>query len=37
MVVDILSVMLALNDIKKTERNLAKTHTVLKENKEVKP
>ena len=36
MVVDILSVMLALNDIKKTERNLAKTHTVLKENKEVK-
>ena len=36
MVVDILSVLLALNDIKKTERNLAKTHTVLKENKEVK-
>ena len=36
MVIDILSVMLALNDIKKTERNLAKTHTILKENKEVK-
>ena len=36
MVVDILAVMLALNDIKKTERNLAKTHTILNENKEVK-
>ena len=32
MIVDILSVMLALNDIRKTERNLAKTHIVLKEN-----
>jgi len=36
MIVDILSVMLALKDIKKTKRNLAKTHTVLKDNKEVK-
>lgn len=36
MIVDILSVMLALNDIRKTKRNLAKTHTILKENKEVK-
>lgn len=36
MIVDILSVMLALNDISKTKRNLAKTHTILKENKEVK-
>lgn len=35
-VVDILSVMLALNDIKKTERNLAKIHTILNENKEAK-
>ena len=34
MVVDILSVMLALDDIDKTERNLAKTHTALNENKE---
>ena len=36
MIVDILSVMLALNDIRKTKINLAKTHTILKENKEVK-
>lgn len=36
MIVDILSVMLALNDIRKTKKNLAKTHTILKENKEVK-
>ena len=36
MVVDILSVMLALNDIRKTERNLAKTHKVLNEQKEMK-
>ena len=36
MIVDILSVMLALNDIRKTERNLAKTHIVLKENCEAK-
>jgi hypothetical protein len=34
--VDILSVTLALKDIKKTEKNLAKTHTVLTENKEIK-
>ena len=36
MIVDILSVTLALKDIKKTEKNLAKTHTVLTENKEIK-
>lgn len=36
MIVDIFSVMLALNDTKKTERNLAKTHTVLNDNKEMK-
>lgn len=36
MIVDILSVMLALNDMKKTERNLAKTYTILNDNKEMK-
>ena len=36
MIVDILSVMLALNDMKKTERNLTKTYTVLNDNKEMK-
>ena len=35
MIVDILSVMLALNDMKKTERNLTKTYTVLNDNKEM--
>ncbi len=35
-IVDILSVMLALKDIKKTERNVAKTYTVLNDNKEMK-
>ena len=36
MIVDILSVMLAFYDMEKTERNLAKTHTILHENKEKK-
>ena len=34
MTVDILAIMLALKDAEKTERNLAKTHNILHENKE---